>query len=81
MKKFDYSFVAFLIGFVLAPEFEVSFRSFLLVAQGDPLGFLIHRPIAMLFCVMTIFAVIRIVWTEHQKRTAQEPSTSAPHAK
>jgi len=81
MKKFDYSFVAFLIGFVLAPEFEVSFRSFLLVAQGDPLGFLIQRPIAMLFCVITVLSVVRIVWTEHQKRAAQEPSTSASHAK
>ena len=76
MKKFDYSFVAFLIGFVLAPEFEVSFRSFLLVAQGDPLGFLFQRPIALLFCVMTIIAVLRITWTEHQKRTKQTQSST-----
>ena len=81
MKKFDYSFVAFLIGFVLAPEFEVSFRSFFLVAQGYPIGFLIQRPIAMLFCVITVLSVVRIVWTEHQKLAAQEPSTSASHAK
>ena len=68
MKKFDYSFVAFLIGFVLAPEFEVSFRSYLLVAQGDPLGFLITRPIALVFCIMTVIAVVRITWDEHRKR-------------
>ena len=79
MKKFDYSFVAFLIGFVLAPEFAVSFRSFLLVAQGDPIGFLFQRPIALMFCVMTILAVVRIVWTEHQKRAALKPTTSMPH--
>lgn len=68
MKKFDYSFVAFLIGFVLAPEFEVSFRSFLLVAQGDPVGFLVTRPIAMLFCGLTIVAVLHILWSEQKKR-------------
>lgn len=71
MKKFDYSFVAFLIGFVLAPEFEVSFRSFLLVAQGDPIGFLFQRPIALLFCVMTIIAIVQITWSEHRKRSSQ----------
>ncbi|WP_282606214.1 tripartite tricarboxylate transporter permease [Pelagibius sp. Alg239-R121] len=63
MKKFDYSFVAFLIGFVLAPEFEIAFRSFLLIAQGDPLGLIIGSPIALLFCVLTIIAVVRIAWT------------------
>jgi putative tricarboxylic transport membrane protein len=80
MKKFDYSFVAFLIGFVLAPEFEVSFRSFLLVAQGDPIGFLITRPIALLFCIMTVIAIVRIAWTELRKRTLpalDDPTTSA----
>lgn len=75
MKKFDYSFVAFLIGFVLAPEFEVSFRSFLLVAQGDPVGFLMQRPIALLFCMMTVFAVVRIAWSEHQKRAVSSTTT------
>ncbi|HCE71333.1 tripartite tricarboxylate transporter permease [Ruegeria pomeroyi] len=74
MKKFDYSFVAFLIGFVLAPEFEVSFRSFLLVAQGDPLGLLMTRPIALAFCLLTIVAVLRIVWSEHQRRTRSATS-------
>ncbi|WP_127115870.1 tripartite tricarboxylate transporter permease [Shimia sediminis] len=75
MKKFDYSFVAFLIGFVLAPEFELSFRSFILVAQGDPLGLLLQRPIALLFCIMTIVAVLRISWTEY--KTAQHARRSA----
>lgn len=75
MKKFDYSFVAFLIGFVLAPEFEVSFRSFLLVSQGDPLGFLITRPIALVFCIMTVIAVVRIAWTEHRKRVLATSQT------
>ncbi|WP_136660762.1 tripartite tricarboxylate transporter permease [Nitratireductor sp. XY-223] len=70
MKKFDYSFVAFLIGFVLAPEFEVSFRSYLLVAQGDPVGLLLQRPIALVFCALTIIAIIRICWTEHKNRDA-----------
>lgn len=67
MKKFDYSFVAFLIGFVLAPEFEISFRSFLLVAQGNPIGLLFKSPIALFFCALTLLAIVRITWTEHGK--------------
>jgi putative tricarboxylic transport membrane protein len=67
MKKFDYSFVAFLIGFVLAPEFEVAFGSFLLVAQGNPLGLMLKSPIALFFFVLTVLAVLRIAWTTHRK--------------
>ena len=62
MKKFDYSFVAFLIGFVLAPEFELSFRSYLLLAQGDPVGLLFSRPIALFFFGLTILAIFKILW-------------------
>ena len=62
MKKFDYSFVAFLIGFVLAPEFELSFRSYLLLAQGDPIELLFSRPIALFFFGLTILAIFKILW-------------------
>ncbi len=67
MKKFDYSFVAFIIGFVLAPEFEVAFRSYLLIAQGDPIGLLLRSPIAMIFAVLTVAAIVRIVWRGQPK--------------
>ena len=67
MKKFDYSFVAFLIGFVLAPEFEVAFRSFLLVAQGNPIGLMLKSPIALFFFALTVIAVVRITWTANRK--------------
>ena len=62
MKKFDYSFVAFLIGFVLAPEFELAFRSFLLISQGDPVGQLVQRPIALVFFFLTLVTLSRILW-------------------
>ena len=75
MKKFDYSFVAFLIGFVLAPEFEVSFRSYLLISQGDPIGQLIERPIGLVFCIMTIIAIVRIGRSEHRKRQIKSNTT------
>ncbi len=67
MKKFDYSFVAFLIGFVLAPEFEVAFRSFLLVAQGNPIGLMVKSPIALFFFALTVMAIVRIAWTAGRK--------------
>lgn len=75
MKKFDFSFVAFLIGFVLAPEFEIAFRSYLLVAQGNPVGLLLKSPIALLFFVLTVIAVVRIGWSEHvNSRSAKQES-------
>ncbi len=74
MKKFDYSFVAFLIGFVLAPEFEISFRSFLLIAQGNPVGLLLQSPIALVFFLLTVGAVVRILWA--QSGRARRSSTS-----
>lgn len=73
MKKFDYSFVAFLIGFVLAPEFETAFRSYLLVAQGDPVGMLMTSPIAMLFLALTVISVVRIALS-HRNQPAGEKS-------
>ncbi|MEX3010456.1 tripartite tricarboxylate transporter permease [Hoeflea sp. TYP-13] len=75
MKKFDYSFVAFLIGFVLAPEFEIAFRSFLLIAQGDPVGLLLKSPIALLFFTLTVVAVVRIAWSEHLNTTGKKQRT------
>ncbi len=73
MKKFDYSFVAFLIGFVLAPEFETAFRSYLLVAQGDPIGMLMTSPIAMLFLALTVVSIVRIALS-HRNPPAGEKS-------
>lgn len=71
MKKFDYSFVAFLIGFVLAPEFEVAFRSYLLVAQGDPVSLMIKSPIALFFFGLTVTAIVRITWAGFRKEKSQ----------
>ena len=78
MKKFDYSFVAFLIGFVLAPEFETAFRSFLLVAQGDPIGFLFERPIALIFFALTVISIVKIAKDQSKngriEGTKQQPA-------
>lgn len=72
MKKFDYSFIAFLIGFVLAPEFEISFRSYLLMAQGDPIGALFKSPIALIFCTMTVIALVMIALTQLRRRNSPD---------
>lgn len=46
MHRFDYSRVTFLIGFVIGPQFELSLRQSLVLANGDPFIILRH-PIAL----------------------------------
>jgi putative tricarboxylic transport membrane protein len=58
MKKFDFSFVTFLIGFILQPMFELYVRQAVIILDSNPLG-LVRHPIAILFLAAAVFAVWR----------------------
>lgn len=47
MRKGGYPLVPIVVGFVLGPIFETNFRRTGLIAQGDVLGYLGGRPIAI----------------------------------
>jgi putative tricarboxylic transport membrane protein len=57
-KKLDFSFVTFLIGFVVGPQFELSMRQAIAITPSFD-DFLNH-PIAIVFILVTIIAVWKI---------------------
>ncbi len=68
MRKFDYSYVALLIGFILAPEWERSLQQVVIISEFNTFMFA-QRPVAMALMVITIFVVVRTIWiTSNAKR-------------
>ena len=61
MRKFDYSYVAFLIGFILAPEWERALQQVVIISEHDTFMFF-QRPVAMLLMTLTLFVVARTFW-------------------
>jgi putative tricarboxylic transport membrane protein len=66
MRKFDYSYVALLIGFILAPEWERKLQQVVIISQQDTYMFF-TRPVAMILMALTIFVVVRTFWTSVNK--------------
>lgn len=58
MKKFDYSFVTFVVGYVLGPMAELTIRQSLILSNSDPVVLLDH-PIAILFLLLSAFSIWR----------------------
>jgi len=61
MRKFDYSYVAFLIGFILAPEWERALQQVVIISEHDTFMFF-QRPVAMLLMALTFFVIGRTFW-------------------
>ena len=57
-KKLDFSFVTFLIGFVVGPQFELSLRQAIAVTPN--FENLLNHPIAIIFTFLTILAMWKI---------------------
>lgn len=57
-KQLDYSFVTFLIGFVIGPNLELSLRQSIAMTDMDPRLFTDH-PVASLFLAATVLMVLR----------------------
>ncbi|MEM7346553.1 MAG: tripartite tricarboxylate transporter permease [Chloroflexota bacterium] len=55
VKKLDYSFVTFLIGFIIGPEFELALRQAIIITRGENL---LQFPIAIGFVALTIIVII-----------------------
>ena len=65
MRKFDYSYVAFLIGFILAPEWERALQQVVIISEYDTFMFF-QRPVAMSLMALTVFVVVRTFWKNIQ---------------
>jgi len=59
MKKLDFSFVAFIIGFVLGPMLELSIQQTMGIS-GNNLWILVQRPVSLGFLILTGVVIWRI---------------------
>ena len=80
MKKYDFSFVTFLIGFILGPQAELSLRQALIITDAKPSS-LVDHPVAIVFLLMAIFSVWRLSnFQLKQTRVAAPVRTEEPMA-
>ena len=68
MRKFDFSYVAFLIGFILVPEWERALQQVVIISQFDTFLFF-RRPVAMALMAITFFVIARTFWGSLKSRT------------
>ena len=69
-KKYDFSFVTFLIGFVIGPSFELSLRQSLgLVTRVEEL---VNHPVALAFAAMAVIGVWRLTILQRRQMAALE---------
>lgn len=59
IKKFDFSFVTFLIGFIIGPQMELSIRQSIVITRGENLS---DFPIAIFFIGLTVLVLVRMGW-------------------
>jgi len=58
MKKFDFSFITFLIGFILGPMAELSLRQAMIITDAK-ITSLANHPVAVMFLILAVFSVWR----------------------
>ena len=61
MRKFEFSYVAFLIGFILVPEWERALQQVVIISENNPTMFF-ERPVAMALMAFTFFVIGRTFW-------------------
>lgn len=76
-RKLGFSFVTFLIGFVIGPNLELTFRQSLQILNHDPAR-LTNHPIAIAFLTLTVLFLIAIT-TSNFRRVARK-TQAAPAA-
>ena len=59
MKKFDFSFVTFLVGFILGPMAELSLRQAMIITDAK-VSSLANHPVACLFLALAVLSVWRL---------------------
>jgi len=70
MRKLDFSYVAFLIGFILVPEWERALQQVVIISQFDTFMFF-RRPVAMGLIALSLFVIARTFW-QNVKEKAED---------
>lgn len=58
MRKLDFSYVAFLIGFILVPEWERALQQVVIISEFDTFMFF-NRPVALVLMALTLFVIVK----------------------
>lgn len=58
MRKFDYSFICLIIGFILAPMWEISLQQVIIASEQNPF-MILTRPVALLLLALSVYVVLR----------------------
>ena len=58
MKKFDFSHICFIIGFILAPIWETSLQQVIISSEQNPLMFF-SRPVAIVLMLITFYVIFK----------------------
>lgn len=66
LKKFDYSFVTFLVAFIVTPMLEMNLRQAVILSGGD-IAILLNRPIALTFVVFTALMALHLGWSGYRQ--------------
>lgn len=75
-RKLDFSFVTFLIGFVIGPNLELSFRQTLQLLDHKAVN-LVHHPIALVFILLSI---VTVWWIGRGHRPRADSGNQSPAA-
>lgn len=67
MKKFEFSFVTFIIGFVLGPMFELSLQQTLILYKNN-IFIMFHRPVPLAFLMITSVFIWRVSRRSEKKK-------------
>lgn len=59
LKKFEFPFVTFVIGFIIAPDLELAIRQSIVIMKGQSI---INHPVALGFIALTVIVVLRVLW-------------------
>lgn len=70
MRKFDYSIICLIIGFILAPIWETSLQQVIIASEQNPY-MLLHRPVALALMALSLWIVAR---SGRKSRKAEKPA-------
>jgi putative tricarboxylic transport membrane protein len=66
MRKFDFSHICLIIGFILTPIWETSLQQVIIASEHNPYLFL-SRPVALALLAITVYIIIKTTITTFRK--------------
>ena len=71
MRKFDYSIICLIIGFILAPIWETSLQQLIIASEQNP-WMIFHRPVALALMAIALWIVVRSGRANTRKNQAHD---------